>query len=314
MTRILAADIGGTNSRFAAFEAAPDGTLARLDGWSQPTGGFASFRELLKAVRGSDFGRAHWGAQRAALAVAGPVRGRTCLPPNIAWDIDLDRDLAGLGLCPAALLNDFTAQAWGCLAAAGSDLETVQAGEGEPGAPLAVVGAGTGLGHCALAPDGRGGWLALPSEAGHAVFAFAGQEEAEYARFLRANAGLCAPVGDQVVSGSGLALLHWFLASERLTPGEVAARMGQDSPTVRWFARFYGRACRHYVLNLMALGGLFVCGGVAAQNPVLVRHKAFLREFTDCAGFEGLLGRIPVALNADREAGLLGAARAVLGR
>lgn len=130
---------------------------------------------------------------------------------------------------------------------------------------------------------------------------------------MRANAGLRAPVGDQVVTGSGLALLHWFLASERVSPQEAAARMGQDSPTVRWFARFYGRACRHYVLNLMALGGLFVCGGVAAQNPVLVRHKAFLREFADCPGFEDLLGRIPVSLNADRDAGLRGAARAALG-
>ena len=309
---ILAADIGGTTSRFAAFSAGAGGGLELREALRLPTAEFSSFRELLGAVRGSDFGRAHWGADRAALAVAGPVRGRTCRLSNVPWDIDLDRDLAGLGLPPAALVNDFTAQAWGCLTEAGWGGEVIQAGQAEPGSPLAVVGAGTGLGHCALVPDGRGGMLALPSESGHAAFPFVGQEEAEYARFLRANAGITAPVGDHVVTGSGLALLHWFLASERLTPEEAAARMGQDSPTVRWFARFYGRACRDYVLAVMAQGGLFVCGGVAAKNPVLVRHKAFLREFTDCEGFRELLARTPVTLNANRDTGLFGAARVAL--
>ncbi len=315
MPLILAADIGGTTSRFAVFSATPDGALALLDDPLRlSTNDFSSFRDLLLAVRDSVLGQAFARADRVAFAVAGPVRGGLCDPPNIAWDLDLDRDLdglglgLGLGLRPAVLVNDFVAQAWGCLTEAGSGAEVIQAGQADPARPLAVVGAGTGLGHCALVPDGSGGHAALPSEAGHAAFAFEGQEEAEFVRFVRANTGVAAPVGDQVVSGSGLALVHWFLTSERLTPEEAAAHLDGDSPTLRWFARFYGRACRHYVLNVLGLGGLYVSGGVAARNPVLVRHRAFLREFTDSEAFGGLLAKVPVRLNANQDTGLYGAA------
>ena len=39
-----------------------------------------------------------------------------------------------------------------------------------PGAPIATIGAGTGLGECFLTPGDGGHYVAYPSEGGHAEF------------------------------------------------------------------------------------------------------------------------------------------------
>lgn len=40
----------------------------------------------------------------------------------------------------------------------------------QPGAPIATIGAGTGLGECFLTPGEGGHYVAYPSEGGHAEF------------------------------------------------------------------------------------------------------------------------------------------------
>jgi len=57
----------------------------------------------------------------------------------------------------------------------------------------------------------------------------------------------------------------------------------------------------------MALGGLYVTGGVAARIPVL-NHPAFLESFWDSKNMEGLLRDVPVFHIRSQRAGLWGAA------
>jgi glucokinase len=114
--------------------------------------------------------------------------------------------------------------------------------------------------------------------------------------------------GDAIVSGSGLSRLHAFLTGESLSPANVAARLPQSPRTAAWFARFYGRAARNYALNVLAQGGVYLAGGVAARNPILVRHPAFLEEFRSSPSHSALLASIPVLLNANEDSGVYGAA------
>ncbi|WP_022661801.1 glucokinase [Paucidesulfovibrio longus] len=317
MSEIFVADIGGTNSRFALFHSG-SGRLEMRERLEFPTGESDSFQELLERCVRSLLPALPKRLDMSVFAVPGAVVDACrCEPPNIDWDIDLRRDLAsaaeaagGLGLFPESrvrMVNDFVAQAFSTRTRCADAAETVQAGVPRPGRTVAVLGAGTGLGHCALVPD-NGVLVAVASEAGHAAFPFSGPEEREFEAFARKRLGVGYCCQEHVVSGSGLALVHEFLSLERLAPVEVAARLDEHPRTVRWFARFYGRAARQYVLTVMAAGGLWLSGGVAVKNPHLVLAPSFLEEFLDCPGFGALLGEVPVRLLVGEDNGLFGAA------
>ena len=308
MHSILAADIGGTNSRFAAFETDGMGLTLR-EVLKLPTAEAQSFSDLLAQLKAQSFPLSPEDAAVVVMSVPGAIKGHVYAdPPNIPWSIDVSearKAHAGEGYY---LINDFVAQAYACRTDAVAEARIVQQGEAQHDAALAAVGAGTGLGHCALLPDGSGGYVAAPSEAGHAAFAFHGEEEEEYQRFVMHETGAPYAYGDTVVSGSGLARLHEFLTGRALTPAEVGAALPEHPRTAALFARFYGRACRNYALNVLALAGLYVVGGVAAKNPELVDHDEFRSEFTASPTYGWLLETIPVHLNMNDDSGLWGAA------
>ncbi|MCU0989454.1 MAG: glucokinase [Xanthomonadales bacterium] len=247
--RILAADIGGTNARFA--EIVIDGlSQVRVADpvifptWSEPIDSFDALLEHYVGQRppGSpeleDF-------DALAIAIAGAVSGRRGTLPNIAWDIDLD---AARPLRNAFLLNDFFAQAHAYLdPAVFARLRRVRPrsgvgpgmGTGVDQGSIAIVGAGTGLGHAALKSI-RGRRVAIGSESGHCTFAFHGDEERKIEAAMLARSAKPWLSGDDVVTGSGAALLHAALTGNALSPAEALARKDGESATCAWFARFYG--------------------------------------------------------------------------
>jgi glucokinase len=308
MESILAADIGGTSSRFAWFERG-DSLLSLRESIWLPTREAASFADLLSALQQSSFTHAANEADIAVFAVAGPVEnGNRCLPPNIAWEIDLTRsELSGV-LPPTVLINDFVAQAYACRSPIADSARAILPGKAVSGAVIAVVGAGTGLGKATLVPLDHGRYLALPSEGGHALFPFVSPREQAYAEFLRQKSGQPQLIGDLVVSGNGLRHLHWFLSGEELSAREVIARLQPSSETLAWAATFYGRVCRNFALEVLARGGIYIAGGVAARSPQLLTHPNFQREFIDCPAMAHLLQDIPVWLIDNQESGLWGAA------
>jgi len=310
MKKILAADIGGTSSRFASFTASAAGGLRLESSQWLRTGEAETFAHLLDQIRGSSLPLKPEEADIAVIAVAGPVTGgRFSAPPNISWEIDLDAAGERPAFRRAVLINDFIAQAFATRSPIVSSAEAVLGGEAVPEAPVAVIGAGTGLGHATLLPDGRGGCAAVPSEKGHAAFPMVTAREQEFQEFLCSELGETYARGDTVVSGRGMALLHRFLTGDDLTPEEVTSRLTPPSETLAWFARFYGRACRDYALTVLARGGVYIAGGLAARTPAIVRHEAFSGEFRSSPTMAELLAGIPVSLIADQESGLWGAAQ-----
>ncbi|WP_075356601.1 glucokinase [Desulfovibrio sp. DV] len=307
LRHILAADIGGTTSRFGHFTLAPDGTLALGRHIRLPTQAAGSFLELLDALSAAGFDLAPEQAQAAAFAVPGAVVGRTVHFANIDWSLDLADLGRAHGLERSACVNDFLAQAHGCRLL-GDTAATVLPGDMDPTRIQAVIGAGTGLGHAALIPLADGTTLALPSEAGQTAAPFFGPEETAFANFLARATGEAYVRADSVLSGSGLAHLHRYLTGEDLTPAQISQQLAADSPTTAFFARFYGRATRDFALTMLPTGGMFISGGVAAKNPLLVDHPEFAREFRASPTYGAYLERIPVRLVRDENVGLYGAA------
>ena len=307
---ILVADIGGTNSRFAHFRGGERNELEFIGTLWLKTRESASFGGLLGTLAEEGVSLVPADADIAAVAVAGPVReGLYSAPPFISWDIDISNCKRDFGIKRCVLLNDFVAQAYACLSPVGKSAEQVLPGASAPGAAMAVIGAGTGLGKAALLPDGQGGFVPMPSEGGHAGFQFLPGRECEYQEFLLRELGNEYITGNDVVSGRGLSSLHRSLTGEDRRPEEVVSAFTPESETLLWAARFYGRVCRNYALETMALGGLYIAGGVAARAPEIVRHRAFGDEFRSSPKLKDLLRDIPVFLIRDEQSGLWGAAQ-----
>lgn len=311
METIIVADIGGTNSRFASFTRENDqGIILNNETWEE-TNGYDSLAELLTAIKQKDHRYDAAKYHKVVVAVPGPVTSEDRLAfPYVKWSISK----TGIsGLYPDTtfiFINDFIAQAFGCLTEAAADALPIITGNTPHHGreDLAIVGAGTGTGHGALKVYGEN-LVPFPSEAGHAHFPFITKEELGFRDFLAAQTGTPYPVCNDVVSGQGLSHLHQFLTGRELSPGEAARELTLESPTTGWFSRFYARACRNFALTALAAGGrLFVSGGVAIKNPILVDNDVFRNEFLDCSSNISLLNNISVSLIRTERIGLYGAA------
>lgn len=322
---ILVADMGATFSRFALFLVEDREDLPRLclkrEFWFS-TKDAENFEDLLlklsrlpskSAIAGPDI-------RFAVLAPPGPVVDNVCRPPNIPWTISCKSIASVLGISRCYLVNDFVAQGYGCLYSKmlGQnilDLRCIRDGREVPGAPLAIVGAGTGFGKALMIENDS---LIYASEGGHANFPFVGRGEFAYADFLSSSLCLTDIEYDEVLSGRGFAHLFAFHSGEYVSPEEATRRVtaiGDTPPysqiaaelALEWFARFYGRACRNYFLETMALGGVIITGGMALRLPVL-DHPAFMSSFLESSTQGTLLQRVPMWHIQSQQAGLWGAA------
>jgi glucokinase len=134
------------------------------------------------------------------------------------------------------------------------------------------------------------------------------ERECAFQTFLLKECGGSDVTGNMVVSGSGLSYLHRFLTGRTREPEEVVQEFASFPETLLWASRFYARACRNYVLETLALGGLYIAGGVAARAPELLRHSGFEREFRSSDTMSHLLAHVPVYLISDENSGLWGCA------
>lgn len=309
MKRILAADIGGTNSRFASFTLKRNLISHDRSIWLS-TSAADSFEHLLDLLAQSNFELQPKDADIIVFAVAGPViDGFKCSPPNISWDIDLNDVPKEYGCEHALLMNDFLAQGYAALTPLFDDAIEVIAGTAIQHTPIAILGAGTGLGKSLLIPDGAGNYIPIPSEGGHGFFPFTTKEEIEYADFLRKKTGAHKIITDMVLSGSGLEHLYEFHTGDIAPSHKIVSHFHDYPDVLKWFARFYGRACHNFVLDTFALGGLFLTGGITAGNPILVQNEDFEKSFRDCELYSNMLCNVPIKLNENEEAGLWGAAQ-----
>ena len=109
----------------------------------------------------------------ACLAVAGPVaNNRAQLTNRSSWVIDGQVLGKELNLERIRVINDFVAMGYGLLTLnEAKECVVLQHAPRQRDAPIACIGAGTGLGQCFITPTGNGGYECYGSEGGHAEFA-----------------------------------------------------------------------------------------------------------------------------------------------
>ncbi len=314
---LLAADIGGTHSRFGLFKLAQKQTKTLkkspvaecLEEVWLPTQKANSLTELLHQAKRALINPAR--PTMLSLAVPAPVYDEICHAPNIPWPLSAEEALyseafSGAG---ARLVNDFVAQGYACLLPHILNLQAVLPGQPIENKPIALIGAGTGLGKATvLKGEKLSDFRVLPSEGGHAVFPFIGPAEQAFAAFFQQKLGVNELVGDNVLSGTGLEGLFLYHTGKALPASEISPLLPQHPMVMEWLARFYGRSCRNFALDTLALGGVYVTGGLASYVPGLLQHKTFAESFRHSHTQGDLLARIPVHHIGNRSSGLWGAA------
>lgn len=229
MTLLLAGDIGGTKTLLSLYQASATG-LECLAESRYPS---ADWPDLAPMVRAFLAGAAAPAA--ACFAVAGPVIHGQANITNLGWQLEECRLAEECGVARMELVNDFAVLVYGLPHLANSQLAAVRPGQVLAGAPLLVLGAGTGLG-VALGVPTSNGLLALPTEGGHGTFAPRTEAEWRLSRWLQADLGVERLSIERVVSGTGLGAVGRWLLAERHPAGSgpawAASMAGEEWPAV----------------------------------------------------------------------------------
>lgn len=323
---ILAGDVGGTKTLLALYEegASPRRPHAEARRSSRDAPSLEALAGEFLAASGAPLPR------RAVFGLPGPVVKNRCETTNLPWVVSGDAVSAALGGAEVLLVNDLEAAGWGTAALAASDLEFLQHGE-RVAANRALISAGTGLGESILFWNGERHRPAA-SEGGHADFAPNDALEDELLVWLRARYGHVS--AERVLSGPGLADLYRFFGAtgrgaeppgmaERFAaasdPAAFVTEAARDGSceraclAVEKFAEVYGAEAGNLALAGLAIGGVFVGGGIAPRLLEALRDGRFLRAFHSKGRLEPLLRRVPVAVLLDSRTALWGAGALALG-
>lgn len=344
MTLLLAGDTGGTKTilRLVNADRASTRTGTALDSLYEARYASADFPDLVPMVQTFlAAAREHLGQspkpEKACFAIAGPVIGDSCKLTNLGWFLEAPRLSHALNIPQVALINDFVAVGYGVLCLEPTDLHTLQAGKPDPYAPIAVIGAGTGLGEGFLI-NHNGDYRVYPTEGGHGDFAPRSPIEFQLSRYLLEKYRLDRVSIERVVSGMGIVAIYQFLRDRRTAPEspEIAAAIctweqefGQSEKTVdpgaviggaalaeqdvlseqtlQLFVELYGAEAGNLALKLLPYGGMYIAGGIAPKILPLLTDGNFLSAFESKGRMRPLLEMVPLHIVLNPQVGLIGA-------
>lgn len=309
--RGLVGDVGGTNARFALVD--EEGRLKSPK--SYHCADFGSLTEIIAEYIETSAGRLR--PPRAAIAVAGPVIDGEIEFTNLSWVVSETELVGAFEFEAVTLINDFAAQALAAPLLEPDDLRRIGPDlRGAEGAPIAVLGAGTGFGVAGLA-RGPLADIALATEGGHASFAPYDEVEIEIWRRLKTRFGRVSR--ERILSGAGLYDLYGALGDiEGLSApladekAVFAAALDGDALAGRTLDRFceiLGGVAGDLALSFGARGGVFITGGIAPRMVERLETGGFRRRFEDKGRLSDYVKAIPTTLIVHPYAALVGAAR-----
>jgi glucokinase len=321
---ILAGDVGGTKCNLALF-AEEHGKLTPVFSQRFASKEFAHFDLIVKEF--SRQAASHLSSHRviaAGFGVAGPVIENHVRATNLPWVVDaktLERELC---VEKVILMNDLGATGHSIEHLRPEEFCTLNAGKAEFGGTRALIAAGTGLGQSILVWDGSR-YRIVPSEGGHSDFAPHSEQQIELLRFMRRRYPQVS--FELILSGRGFRTIHEFLDSTvkhasfedpDTDPAPEITRQGlaRTCPicvaTLDLWTDIYGAEAGNLALKVLALGGVYVAGGIAVKIIEKIKDGHFFRAFKDKWKFENLLENIPVSVVLNESAPLLGAAHEAL--
>lgn len=321
---ILAGDIGGTKTVLGLFDET-DAELRLVRDGTFPSKEHASLEEI--AVKFLAEGVSPQ-LRAGCFGVAGAVIEGKSKTTNLPWQLD-ELELAKAINAPRVkLLNDLEAAAYGMLFLRDDELcplnpDALPRRKGN----VAVIAAGTGLGEGMLFWDGHK-YHPLASEGGHCDFAPQTDEEIELFRWLKDKFGHVSY--ERILSGPGFYNVFSFLRETGRYPESAALKeslaaggdpnvaitrlgvFGDDalcSAAIDLFCSIYGAEAGNLALKCVAVGGVFVGGGIAPKlGAAVLKRGNFLNAFMNKGRFTSLMKSLEVNVALNPRAPLIGAA------
>jgi len=323
MTMILAGDVGGTKCNLGLF--LKEGPALRpVFQRRLATRNYAGFENLIgdfleqaALLDDSTLGQA---IDAAGFGLAGVVVDGCLHAENLRWALDVPSLTRKLSLQSIVLLNDVIATALSLDRLPSRDFVLLNQGTPEQNATRAVIAAGTGLGEAVLFWDGQQ-YRAERSEGGQGDFAPRNEREIQLLRHLMGR--LPHVSCEEIVSGRGFRRIHEFLnpsvrhVSFDITEGNAAGEITQRGlarscqvcvETLAFWAELYGAMAGNFALQTLALGGIYVAGGIAVKILPKLKDGTFFQSFCGKGKLARVLARIPISVVINEDAPVWGAA------
>jgi len=314
MSKILVADIGGTNGRFGLVDACEHDTgFNAVQQLSLASGDYDSLADMIRAYcdqTGINM------PKFACLAIAGPIQDGHVKVTNLNWEFSICRLRDELNMQALDVLNDFSALAYAAPHLRGQDKTTLYDVKNNPHAPIGVMGPGTGFGAAMLAPV-RSGWKIIPTEGGHCSFAPTTDKEIAILQCMRREFDHVSI--EHILSGIGLVRIYKALASiddvkaENLQPADISNRaLAHQDPlceaTLETFCNILGSVAGDKALSWGALGGIYLGGGIVPKIAHYLPQTDFIKRYVHKGIMRGYVEDIPVHMVTNDKAALVGAA------
>lgn len=319
----LAGDIGGSKTLFALFE--KTGTHLNLlterkiksTQWNNLALELTSFLKWV-GVEPKEIAA-------GCLSLAGPVQEKTCHLTNLNRILDLDLLRFSCPLqSPLMFCNDLVAMGHGLFTLEPEDflclnpsiLGSVSTSSSELN--RSVIAPGTGLGESIVIGDN----LVCPTEGAHVDFAPRSELEVRLWCFLAEEYGHVSY--ERVLSGPGLVNIFRFLRKDNdfqypteapiPSPAEITAKALAGTcrlslEALELFVQVLGAEAGNLALKSLALGGVYLGGGIPPKILPKLKEGAFLKAFQAKGRFRELMQGIPVYVILNDKIALHGAAR-----
>jgi glucokinase len=316
---ILAGDIGGTKTHLAFFKEKEKRKWV-IDAKYKSS----KYENLSHIVK--EFLAAHpeYKVERACFGIAGPVQEGVCRATNLPWVVDAKIIAQENGIPAVSLINDLEANAYGMNNLGEEEFYILNEGKLNRGNG-ALIAAGTGLGEAGLFWNGKQ-HIPFACEGGHCSFSPENELEIKLLKYLHKQFDHVS--FERILSGPGIYNIYRFLIDEGLEKekesvraafettdrSQVITEMGMKSAcpacerALEMFASIYGAEAANLALKMLAVGGVYIGGGIAPKILNELREGGFMKRFIQKGRFTSLLLGIPVKVILNESTALLGAA------
>jgi glucokinase len=335
---VLAVDVGGTNTNLAVCGVHNNKPYLVFSHHYQ-TQKLNDLSEAINETLKVAYERYSISVGKACIAAAGPIssdRSSVRIFLKAKWDINARSILDKTMLGSVLIINDFDAVGFGINLLEEKDTAEIAHKKnyypkGAEKGTIAVIGAGTGLGKSILKYDAQAGvYIPIASEGGHSDFPISDYFEFCLANYIRTVNNIKENAScERMCSGPAIIDIYSYLRELKMydetgttklidsAPEDKAsmiANFEQRDPTCREamkiFVRNYGKITKNFCMEVLATGGLYIAGGIAAKNISLFRNFEFIDSFESLHEMSGVVREIPIKIITDYNVSLLGSALA----
>ena len=305
----LVTDIGGTNARFALYNLVTN-ELSAI------TKVVLAKNDVLLTLIKDYLITQSVKIDMACIAIACPIGDEdTVIMTNNDLSFSRSELIKQLNLTKLEVINDFTAVSYSIPKLPKQDLVQIGGEEPDLNYPIAIYGAGTGLGVSHLINVNQQ-WISLSGEGGHTELPMTTAEEDLILAQLRKKFGRVS--SERFLSGNGIVNIYQALLQinnqsvEDITPDIIVQKALTNScpiclQALTHFCTFMGRFGGNLALTLNTQGGVYIAGGIVPRFIEFFKLSPFRSAFETKGRMSYLVKKIPVYVIIHKDPGLFGA-------